>query len=155
MLKSISAILMVLGFLTSPAAFATDTEQSPKIAYSTKFRSLHYYFTDIAEKEAVVDGADYNVAIREVGWALISAVGRACDSVDNIQAIFIDRINFKGRHSFVVRGVLADLKFQTLKSDSTLSNKTLQDLAVAFKRENISVTQSREARGVELMLAGK
>ncbi len=155
MFKSIAAILMASSFFTSTLVFATDSEEIPKIAYSSKFRSLDYYFTDIAEKEALIDGADYNVAIREVGWDLISAVGRACDSVNNVQAIYIDRINFKGRHSFVVRGVLADLKFQALQPEGTLSNKTLKDLAAAFKRENISVIESRDAKGVELKLAGK
>jgi hypothetical protein len=155
MLRWISAVLIVVNFLLSTSVLATETEEFPKIAYSSKFRSLDYFFTDTAEKQAVVDGANYDVAIREVGWDLISAVGRACHSVSNIQAIYIDRINFKGRYSFIVRGVLADLKFQTLKFDGSLSNKTLQDLAAAFKKENISITESRGATGVELMFAGR
>lgn len=150
----IIAVLAIPVWLLTGALQATEMgEKSLQIAYSTKFRSVDYLFTDRAEKQAVADGANYDFAIREVGWDLISAVGRACSSVKNIQAIFIDRINFKERHSFVVRGVMADLKF--LKLDGALANETLKELVQALEREHVSVVQLAETNGVELLISNK
>lgn len=134
---------------------AGEVNKTPHVAFSSKFRSIDYFFTDRAETEAIADGVNYDIAVREVGWDLISAVGRACSSVKNIQAIFIDRINFKERHSFVVLGVLADLEFLAFNMNSTLSNATLKELISAFEREHVSVIRLAEASSVELSLANK
>lgn len=134
---------------------AGEVNKTPHVAFSSKFRSIDYFFTDRAETEAIADGVNYDIAVREVGWDLISAVGRACSSVKNIQAIFIDRINFKERHSFVVLGVLADLEFLAFNMNGTLSNATLKELISAFEREHVSVIRLAEASSVELSLANK
>lgn len=154
MLKTLSLILMA-SITFSLSVSAADKDLVPKIAFSSKFRSVDYLFTENAEKQAVMDGSDYNTAIREVGWDLISAVGRACDSVKNVQAVFIDRINYKDRHSFVVRGVMADLKFQSLSFESPLPNSTLKELIIALEKEKIKVTNLDDTRGVEVRLAEK
>ena len=134
---------------------AGEANKTPHVAFSSKFRSVDYFFTDRAELEAIADGANYDFAIREVGWELISAVGRACSSVKNIQAIFIDRINFKDRLSFVVLGVLADLEFLAFNIDGAISNATLKELISAFEREHVSVIRVAEASSVELLIANK
>lgn len=152
MRRLISALLMISSFLTADLLLAAETAKAPHVAFSSKYRSVDYLFTDRAEVEAIADGANYDVAIREVGWDLLSAVGRACNSVKNIQAIFIDRINFKERHSLVVLGVLADLQFLSLNIDETLSNATLKELLSAFEREHVSIIRLAEASGVELSI---
>lgn len=134
---------------------AAEVTKTPHVAFSSKFRSVDYLFTDRAETEAIADGANYDVAIREVGWDLISAVGKACNSIKSIQAIFIDRINFKERHSLVVLGVLADLEFLAFSVDSALSNATLKELINAFEHEHVSVIRLAEASGVELVISNK
>ena len=144
---------MISSFLTADLLLAAETAKAPHVAFSSKYRSVDYLFTDRAEVEAIADGANYDVAIREVGWDLLSAVGRACNSVKNIQAIFIDRINFKDRHSLVVLGVLADLQFLSLNIDEALSNSTLLELLNAFEREHVSILRLAEASGVELSIS--
>lgn len=146
---------LLAGEVNKGDASKTEVTKTPRVAFSSKFRSVDYFFTDRAETEAIADGANYDVAIREVGWDLISAVGRACSSVKNIQAIFIDRINFKERHSFVVRGVLADLEFLAFNIDSALPNNTLKELISAFEREHVSVIRLAEASSVELLISNK
>lgn len=148
-------ILMISSFLTADFLMAAESSQAPHVAFSSKYRNVDYLFTDRAEIEAIADGANYDFAIREVGWDLISAVGRACSSVKNIQAIFIDRINFKERHSLIVLGVLADLQFLSLNIDEALSNATLKELIDAFEREHVSVIRLAQATGVELSISGK
>lgn len=155
--KLASVFLMISSFLTADFLMAGEIAKSPHVSFSSKYRSVDYLFTDRAEAEAIADGANYEVAIRQAGWDLISAVGRACNSVKNIQAIFIDRINFKERHSLVVLGVLADLQFLSLNIniDEELSNATLKELFNAFEREHVSVIRLAEASGVELSISGK
>lgn len=154
-MKRLISALIISSLLSPPLLFAAETGKAPEVAFSSKFRNVDYLFTDRAEREAVVDGSNYDHAIREVGWELISAVGRACSSVKNVQAIFIDRINFKEKHSFIVLGVLADLQFLSLNTDGTLSNQTLKELVTAFEREHVSVIRLAEASGVELLISGK
>ena len=153
MRKLATIALMLSCLLTAESLVAGEISRTPHVAFSSKFRSVDYFFTDRAETEAIADGANYEFAIREVGWDLISAVGRACSSVKNIQAIFIDRINFKERHSFVVLGVLADLEFLAINIDGALSNATLKELLSAFEREHVSVIRLAEASGVELLIS--
>jgi hypothetical protein len=151
--RLISSLLIISSFLTADLLLAAETIKAPHVAFSSKYRSVDYLFTDRAEVEAIADGANYDFAIREVGWDLLSAVGRACNSVKNIQAIFIDRINFKERHSLVVLGVLADLQFLSLNIDEALSNATLKELLSAFEREHVSIIRLAEASGVELSIS--
>lgn len=153
MRRLISALLIISSFVTADLLLAAETAKAPHVAFSSKYRSIDYLFTDRAEVEAIADGANYDFALREVGWDLLSAVGRACNSVKNIQAIFIDRINFKGRHSLVVLGVLADLQFLSLNIDETVSNATLKELISAFEREHVSIIRLAEASGLELSIA--
>ncbi len=153
MRRLISALAMISSFLTADLLLAAETSKAPHVAFSSKYRSVDYLFTDRAEVEAIADGANYDFAIREVGWDLLSAVGRACSSVKNIQAIFIDRINFKERHSLVVLGVLADLQFLSLNIDEALSNATVKELLNAFEREHVSIIRLAEASSVELSIS--
>jgi hypothetical protein len=148
-------VLMMSGLLLAQSPLAGEVNQTPHVAFSSKFRSVDYLFTDRAETQAIADGANYDIAVREVGWDLLSAVGRACNSVKNIQAIFIDRINFKERHSLVVLGVLADLEFLAFNVESSLPNTTLKELVSAFEREHVSVIRLAEASGVELLISNK
>jgi hypothetical protein len=155
MRRLISALIIISSFLTADLLLAAETAKAPHVAFSSKYRSVDYLFTDRAEAEAIADGANYDFAIREVGWDLISAVGRACSSVRNIQAIFIDRINFKERHSLVVLGVLADLEFLAFNIDSALPNNTLKELISAFEREHVAVIRLAEVSSVELLISSK
>ncbi len=155
MARLIAFVLMISSFLAADFLIAGEVSKAPHVAFSSKYRNVDYLFTDHAESAAIADGANYDLAIREVGWDLISAVGRACSSVKNIQAIFIDRINFKDRHSFIVLGVLSDLQYLSLNIDETLSNATLKELMTAFEREHVSVIRLAEAAGVELSMSNK
>lgn len=153
-MKRLATIALMFSCLfVAGSPVAGEISNTPHVAFSSKFRGVDYLFTDRAEREAIADGANYDLAVKEVGWDLISAVGRACNSVKNIQAIFIDRINFKERHSFVVLGVLADLQYLALNIDGALSNATLKELLSAFEREHISVIRLAEASGVELLIS--
>lgn len=154
MIKAITiAVLLSVAALASPSTSATESGKAPKIAFSTKFRNVDYLFTDQVDVSARADGSDYDNAIRDVGWELISAVGKACNSVEEIQAILIDRINFKGRHSFVVLGVIADKKFLKLDFNGPPPDATLKKLFDAFENEHVIVTRRAEGSGVDLSLA--
>jgi hypothetical protein len=155
MRRLISALIIISSFLTADLLLAAEPAKAPHVAFSSKYRNVDYFFTDRAEAEAIADGANYDFAIREVGWDLISAVGRACSSVRNIQAIFIDRINFKERHSLVVLGVLADLEFLAFNIDRALPNNTLKELINAFEREHVAVIRLAEVSSVELLISSK
>ncbi len=148
--KSILSAIVAAWLLVCSLANAAEPTKAPQIAYSTKFRNVDYLFTEQVEKAAKEDGASYDYAIREVGWELISAVGRACNAVDGIQAILIDRINFKGKSSFVVLGVIASNKFLSLNFNGAPSNEALAKLFAAFEKERVVVTRRAETSGVEL-----
>ena len=123
--NSILSVILAAGLLTSGLASAAEPTKAPQIAFSTKFRNVDYLFTEQVEKAAKEDGASYDYAIREVGWELISAMGKACNSVEGLQAILIDRINFKGKSSFVVLGVIVGNKFLSLNFNGAPPNSPL------------------------------
>lgn len=152
-MKKIIALIFVGLQLWNSNAFAIENNIPPSVSFSSKYRSVEYLFTHRAEKEAEFDGSNYSFAIQEVGWELISAIGRACSSVKNIEAIYIDRINFKGRHSFVVLGILADQKYHTLRSKLPMSDRAVEELLQALKREKVSVVQLNGSKAVELLIS--
>src|SRR5437867_1977425 len=78
-----------------------------KIFASTKYRGVELLFTESVEKYARADGGNYDYAIREVGWDLISAVGNSASATPGLQAILFNRINYKEKHSFVALGIIA------------------------------------------------
>ncbi|SDK10191.1 hypothetical protein SAMN05192566_0098 [Methylophilus rhizosphaerae] len=151
--RIIAIALLTGSLLASHTLSAADSGQAPAIAFSSKFRNVDYLFTEHAERAAMDDGANYEIAIREVGWDLISAVGRACSSIHNIEGIFIDRIYFKERHALVVLGVLADLEFLPFNTEEAIATPALQALLDAFTREHITITQLADAKGVELSMS--
>ncbi len=150
--KQMIMIVLALASLCAPHfASATETGEMPVVAFSSKFRHVDYLFTEHAEKAALEDGASYEIALREVGWELISAVGRACSSVNNIEGIFIDRIHFKTSHSLVALGVLSDLKFLSFAENAS-ANPALKALFEAFDREHITMTRLADTNAVELSM---
>lgn len=157
MLRRMAAAVLAINYLLIPAltSHATETEKPFAVAFSSKFRNVEYLFTEHVEKAAQEEGANYDFAIREVGWELISAVGRACHSVRNIQAIVIDRIHFRERHSLVAIGVMADQEYHALHMDNAATNATLKQLYEAFEREHIRISQPAEPHGIELALAAE
>ena len=59
MRKLILAGLMISSFLTADLLLAAETTQAPHVAFSSKYRSVDYLFTDHAEVEAIAHGANY------------------------------------------------------------------------------------------------
>ena len=151
--KRLIMMALLAGNLWMPQPLlATETGEMPVIAFSSKFRNVDYLFTDHAEQAALDDGASYDIAIREVGWDLISAIGRACSSIHNIEGVFVERIYFKKHHALVVSGVLADLKFLPFTEDAS-NNATLQALFDAFTREHITMNWLADSNGMMLSMS--
>lgn len=155
-MKTIIRITALVAIILTCAPYASAEEnRAPQIAYSTKFRNVDFLFTDKVERAAREDGATYDIAIREVGWELISAVGKASNSVEGLQAILIDRINFKDRHSFVVLGVIVGNKFMSLNFNGPAPNEPLKKFQEALENARVMIIRKAESSGVELALAAQ
>lgn len=125
---------------------------APKIAFSTKFRNVDFLFTEEVDRAAKADGGDYQFALRDVGFDLISAVGKAANSTPGLQAILIDRIKFKETKSLVVLGVIADGKFTSLNYNGEPPNSILKKFAAGLEENRVSSLRVANSIGVELFL---
>ncbi|MGG7604691.1 hypothetical protein [Massilia sp. BKSP1R2A-1] len=148
--KFISALLVVACFMAQvQTAFAAD---APKIAFSTKFGGIDFLFTEDVDRAAKADGSDFQFALREVGFELISAVGKAAASSPGLQAILIDRIKFKETKALVVLGVIADGKFASLNYNGKAPNSVLEKFAAGLEENHVSSLRVANGVGVELFI---
>lgn len=138
--------------MQAQSAFAAD---APKIAFSTKFGGVDFLFTEEVDRAAKVDGSDFQFAVREVGFDLISAVGNAAKSSPGLQAILIDRIKFKETKALVVLGVIADGKFASLNYNGKAPNSVLEKFAAGLEENHVSSLRVANGVGVELSIQPK
>ena len=130
-------------------ALAAD---APKIAFSTKFRNIDLLFTEEVDRAAKADGSNYQFALREVGFELISAVGKAASSSAGLQAILIDRIKFKETKALVVLGVIAEGKFASLNYNGKAPNSVIEKFAAGLEENHVSSLRLADGIGVELFI---
>jgi hypothetical protein len=130
-------------------ALAVD---APKIAFSTKFGGVDFLFTEEVDRAAKADGSAFQFALREVGFELISAVGKAANSSPGLQAILIDRIKFKETKSLVVLGVIADGKFASLNYNGKAPSSVLEKFAAGLEENHVSSLRIANGVGVELFI---
>lgn len=134
---------------SSLAIPAPDSAASaPVIAFSAKFGAVDFLFTDAVRRKAEADGSNFQAAIREVGFELISALGAAAKSSPGMQAILIDEIKYKDKKAFVVLGIVVDGKFQSLNGPSP--HRTVANFLAALEKNRIAVLHTAETAGVEL-----
>jgi hypothetical protein len=147
--KFIYALLAACFMVQAPAALTAD---APKIAFSTKFGDIDFLFTEEVDRAAKADGSDFQFAVREVGFELISAVGKAAKSSPGLQAILIDRIKFKETKALVVLGVIADGKFASLNYNGKAPNAVLENFVAGLEENHVSSLQAANGVGVELFI---
>lgn len=128
---------------------------APAIAFSTKFGGVDFLFTDVAGRKAEAEGSNFQIAIREVGFELISAVGTAAKSSPGLQAILIDDIKYKDKKSFIVLGIIVDGKFQTLNFNGKSSNQVVTKFLEELERNRVVVVRTADTVGVELFVTEK
>jgi hypothetical protein len=145
------SVLLAAAFLMVQAqpALAVDT---PKIAFSTKYRGVDFLFTEEVDRVAKAEGSDFQFALREVGFELISAVGKAANSSPGLQAILIDRIKFKETKALVVLGVIADGKFASLNYNGKAPSSVLEKFAASLEENHVSSLRVANGVGVELFI---
>lgn len=148
-----SAVLAAICVVASPDyAVAADV---PKIAFSTKFSGVDFLFTEEVDRQAQIDGSNFQVAIREIGFDLISAVGNAAKASAGVQALLIDRIKFKESKSLVVVGVIIDGKFLSLNFNGKSPNPVLEKFMNGLEQNHVSSLRTAESTGVELFISAK
>jgi hypothetical protein len=133
----------------TPAVVAAD---APKIAFSTKFGGVDFLFTEEVDRAAKADGSDFQFAIREVGFELISAVGNAAKNSPGLQAILIDRIKFKEKKALVVLGVIADGKFASLNYNGKAPNSVIEKFVAGLEESRVTSLRVTSGVGVELFI---
>ncbi|HEY8100241.1 MAG TPA: hypothetical protein VIF82_05770 [Burkholderiaceae bacterium] len=148
-----STIVAALFFIANPqVAMAAD---APKIAFSTKFGGVDFLFTEEVDRHAQADGSNFQSAIREVGFELISGVGNAAKATPGVQALLIDRIKFKESKSLVVLGLIADGKFLSLNFNGKPQSTALEKFMSGLEQNHVTSLRSADTAGVELFISSK
>ena len=125
------------------------------IIASTKYRNVELLFAESVETYARADGSNYGHAIREVGWDLLSAVGKSATAAPGLQAIIFDRIYYKEKQSFMALGIIANGKFQRLNRSGQPEDPTVSKFLDELASNSVMVLLSVNEPGVELTLARK
>ncbi|MBA5637883.1 hypothetical protein H3H37_12545 [Duganella sp. LX20W] len=128
---------------------------APVISFSTKFGGVDFLFTEDAGRKAEADGSNFQNAIREVGFELLSAIGTAAKSSPGVQALLIDGIKYKDKKSFVLLGIIIDGKFQSLNFNGKPSDQSVGRFLDELEKNRIVVLRSAGTPGVELFNAEK
>jgi hypothetical protein len=148
--KFISALVVAVWLgVQSASSYAAE---APKIAFSTKFGGVDFLFTERVDRAAKADGSDFQSAIREVGFELISAVGNAAKASPGLEAILIDRIKFRDSKALVVLGVIAGGKFISLNYNGRAPNSTVEKFAAGLEENRVTSLRIPDEVGVELFI---
>ncbi len=148
---SIASILLAAvcsgGF--SCGALAAD---APRISHTTKFGGIDLLFTERVDQLAQAEGSDFQVAIREVGFELISAVGRAAKASPGVNAVLIDGIRTNEPKALVVLGLIADGKFSFLKAGGKPADPAVAGFLAGLEANHVASKASVDGAGLELSI---
>jgi hypothetical protein len=148
----ITFAVVVSGCSTSPPNGDVSGERL-KIFASTKYKGVELLFTESVETYARADGSNYDHAIREVGWDLISAIGNSATATPGLQAIVFNRINYKERRSFIALGIIVNGKFQRLNKSGQPEDPGVRRFLDELARQSVMVMLAANEPGVELSMS--